>query len=59
MRRLPFDLVRYNVDQNPDAPKEIVLSVTHPDTKKVFEKVWIVDEVPFAGRRGKHNFGEP
>jgi hypothetical protein len=59
LRRLPFDIVRWNVDQDPHAPKEIVPSMTHPDTQKVFEKVWTVDEVPFAGRKGKHDFGEP
>lgn len=60
LRRLPFDLVRWNVDQDPDAKKEIVPAGTLVvDAQKVYERVWIVDEVPFAGRKGKHDFGEP
>lgn len=45
-RRLPFDLVRFNVDDHPDQKREIV--PRGDDEGKVFEKVWLVDQVPYA-----------
>ena len=48
-KRAQFDLVRFNVDENPDAESEIV-PVGWSDKGKLFEKVWKVDEMPFAGK---------
>lgn len=44
--RAPFDIVRFNVDDNPDAERALV---PHgDDIGRVFEKVWIVDQLPWA-----------
>ena len=56
--RAPFEMVRFNVDDNPDAVQEIVplgeLRQTpdgsKPDGSKVYEKIWIVDQVPFSAK---------
>ena len=66
---VPFELVRFNVDENPSAEAVIVpigqkISVnpsgTPPDHAKIYEKIWIVDQVPFApGAGGKVWFGNP
>jgi hypothetical protein len=45
-KRLPFDVVRFNVDIEPNAPRSIVPSGN--DHGKVFEKVWIVNEMPWS-----------
>jgi len=68
-KRAPFDLVRFNVDSNPDAEPEIVpLGVQEsppgtaatppkPDTDKIYEKIWVVETMPYsASRTGKHDF---
>jgi hypothetical protein len=61
-RRNPFDLVRFNVDADPDAPQEIVPlgPVAGNDggiseTDKIYEKVWIVETAPWVG---KQDFGK-
>lgn len=55
--RLPFDLVRYDVDVNPSAPQFIIGAgndfVAKVDgggsesAKKRYERIWIVDQAPF------------
>lgn len=62
-RKLPFELVRFNVDTNPDAPEEIVPcgeDVLNPNgdksTEKIYEKIWIVDGYPW---HNKVWFGKP
>lgn len=60
--RVPFELVRFNVDVNPDATTNIipvgqnVVNQTgdKPDSPKLYEKIWIVDSYPW---RDKHWFG--
>ena len=60
-RKLPFELARFNVDTDPDAVETIVptgenvLSGTGdvPNKQygdKVYEKIWIVDSIPFSGK---------
>lgn len=65
-RKLPFELVRFNTDTNPDAPEEIIptgeredyegLGITATPTKpteKVYERIWIVDgAAPFSQKTG-------
>ena len=46
-RRAEFDLVRFNVDENPDAQQDIV-PVGMTDRDKVFEHVMKTDSMPFA-----------
>lgn len=48
--RLPFDLVRFNVDVEPNASRNIVPAGA--DTSKVFERVWITREIPWQGKVG-------
>lgn len=63
-RRLPFELVRFNVDTNPSAPQEIVPNGVDAfnsggdkqDSDKIYEKIWIVDSLPFGA---KTSFGRP
>lgn len=65
-RRNPFDLVRFNVDSDPDAPQEIVpvgslagnaAGITESD--KLYENVWIVETAPWSpGAGGKQDFGK-
>lgn len=43
--RCTFDLVRFNVDVDPEAPTSIMPVVD--DRGKLFERIWKVDEVPF------------
>lgn len=46
-KRAEFDLVRFNVDENPHTTHDIVpVGVT--DREKIFEKIWKVSETPFA-----------
>jgi hypothetical protein len=44
-RRADFDLVRFNVDVNPNAKR--VLVPRGDDYDKVFEKIWITDIAPW------------
>ncbi len=64
--RVPFELVRFNVDVDPDAPAQIVpvgspmvpVSGVKPDSPKIYEKIWITDTVPFKpGSGGRVWFG--
>lgn len=64
--RVPFDLVRFNVDTDPDAEQlimpvgDVQISPTgaQPDGPKLYERIWIVDTVPFRpGANGKIYFG--
>jgi hypothetical protein len=52
-RRHEFDLVRFNVDVNPNAKPDVVVC-GDTDHGKIFERIWKVDEAPFAV---KQNFG--
>jgi hypothetical protein len=68
-RKLPWEIVRFNVDVNPSAPEEIVptgedsslgygtgaTAVKDPESK-IYEKIWIVDHLPF---NDKTSFGRP
>jgi len=57
-RKVPFEIVRFNVDANPSAPEVIVptgedvLNVdgVKADHEKVYEKIWIVDALPFKAK---------
>jgi hypothetical protein len=65
-RKLPFELVRFNTDTNPDAVEEIVPSgekedytgfgtAATPDkvTEKIYERIWIVEgAAPFSQKTG-------
>lgn len=63
-KKLPFELVRFNVDTHPDALEEIVPcgeDVLNPsgnkqDSDKIYEKIWIVDALPW---KEKVSFGKP
>lgn len=63
-RKLPFEIVRFNVDSSPSAPEEIVpcgadefsQSGDKQDSDKIYEKIWIVDSLPYAS---KTSFGKP
>lgn len=64
--RVPFELVRFNVDVDPDAPAFIMPigerivqgSGIKPDSPKIYEKIWITDTVPWRpGADGKVWFG--
>ena len=67
-RKLPFELVRFNVDSDPDA-KEVIVpdgdqfesfdnygagatpsNKQAKDDQKVYERIWIVDGIPFAAK---------
>jgi len=48
-RRAEFDLVRFNVDENPEAEKDIV-PVGLSDRGKIFERVMKTDSMPFANK---------
>lgn len=52
LTRAPYDVVRFNVDMCPTAPREIVPNTGHGDHGKVFEKVWIVESLPWAKKVG-------
>ncbi len=62
-RKLPFEIVRFNVDENPSATEQIVPcgeDVLNPtgnkqDHDKIYEKIWIVDSVPY---KAKTSFGQ-
>ena len=63
-RKLPFELVRFNVDTNPSAVEEMVPagvdnlneSGNKQNSDKIYEKIWIVDSLPFGA---KTSFGKP
>jgi len=64
--RVPFELVRFNVDVKPDAQAYIMPigernindSGIKPDSQKIYEKIWITDTVPWRpGAGGKVWFG--
>jgi len=48
-RRAEFDLVRFNVDENSEAEKDIV-PVGLSDRGKIFERVMKTDSMPFANK---------
>jgi hypothetical protein len=48
--RLPYDKVRFNVDQDPNAPRHIV--PRGDDAGKIFEYVWITDTIPWKKKVG-------
>ena len=53
---LPFELVRFNVDENPDAPQVIVpVGEGRPQKDKIYERIWMTDTVPY---KDKVSFGE-
>lgn len=52
LTRAPFDVVRFNVDMCPTAQREILPNGNQDDHGKVFEKVWIVDSLPWAKKVG-------
>jgi hypothetical protein len=68
--RAAFEIVRFNVDTTPDAPEEIVpvgqqkgypsgtaASPAKPDGPKLYERIWVVDTMPFRpGAGGKQQF---
>ncbi len=62
---VPFELVRHNIDV-PGEQEQVIVpigrQISVPGAKvdeKVYEKIWIVDVVPFhVGRGGKHDFGK-
>jgi hypothetical protein len=64
---VPFELVRYNVDV-PGEQEPVIIpigqristgSVSTKTDEKIYEKIWVVDVVPFhVGRGGKHDFGK-
>lgn len=50
-KKLPYELVRFNVDQDPEAPTVIVPSgMGSPGAEKIYEKIWIVDHIPWEGK---------
>jgi hypothetical protein len=64
--RAGFDLVRFNVDTYPDSEAVIVPlgqdrgneSGTKPDGPKLYERIWVVDTLPFRpSSDGKIYFG--
>ncbi len=63
-RKLPFEIVRFNVDEHPSAAEELIpcgvdelnASGIKQASDKIYEKIWIVDSVPFSG---KTSFGQP
>lgn len=66
--KLPWELVRFNVDVTPDAPAYIVpdgveqinASLTKPNAPKIYERIWITDVIPYSyGQNGKTAFGPP
>ena len=61
---VPFELVRFNVDQAGEQEQVIVpigqrqSIAPNKESEKIYEKIWVVDVVPFhVGREGKHDFG--
>ena len=67
--KLPWELVRFNVDSTPNAVHEIVpdgddkglvgagtAATPVKEPNRIYEKIWVVDAIPF---REKTSFGEP
>jgi hypothetical protein len=67
--KLPWELVRFNVDSNPSATPVIVpdgedsglggagtAATPVKEPRRIYEKIWIVDAIPY---REKTSFGEP
>jgi hypothetical protein len=50
LERLLFDLVRFNVDTDPDAERALV--PVGEDKGKVFERVWITKSIPWQQKVG-------
>lgn len=50
--RAPFDLVRFNVDEHPDAERAIV--PRKDDDGLIFEKIWVVDQLPWGKKVSFH-----
>jgi hypothetical protein len=50
--RLPFDIVRFNVDIDRNAKREIVPRGS--DDGKIFERIWVVRSIPW---QKKTSFG--
>lgn len=50
IERAAFDLVRFNVDTDPDAKQYISPVGDGGDSGKLFERVWTLDEAPFKER---------
>jgi hypothetical protein len=52
--KLPYELCRFNVDENPDARPVIVPNgeeSSQPTAdNKIYEKIWFVDQTPFAAK---------
>jgi len=71
-QKVPFEIVRFNVDDNPSAQPQIVpdgpdLGVpgginsggTSVDRDKIYENIWYVDEIPWKpGAGGRVWFGK-
>lgn len=45
--RATFDLVRFNVDTDPEGKQSIVPIGEGGDRGKLFERIWTVDDAPF------------
>ena len=63
--KVPFELVRFNVDVNPEAEQVIVPDAQRFSSpkdvvdEKIYENIWFVDRTPFhVGSGGKHDFGK-
>ena len=46
--RVPYDLVRFNVDDDPEAKPSIVPIGRGGDSGKIYERIWKVSELPFS-----------
>jgi hypothetical protein len=44
--RLPFDIVRFNIDVDRQPKRELVPRGS--DDGKIFERIWVVKEVPWS-----------
>lgn len=57
--RLPYDLVRFNVDTDPDSKPFAVPLGEGGDSGKIYERIWKVDEVPYQGKLSFGGIHEP
>ena len=48
--KAPYEIVRFNVDADPDARPFIVPS--DESDGKIYERIWKVDETPYKGKVG-------
>jgi hypothetical protein len=46
-KRAPYDLVRFNVDVDPDA-KPVIVPNVGGDQGKRYERIWRVQEMPYS-----------